>query len=86
MHPDQRFRQVKKLDPHADPPNALEKHVLSDPDRRKLRAWTEGVGAAAIAGHIGIATQTLVRALAGLEVRFGSLALIRNALLQRPSA
>ncbi len=56
---------------------------LSDAERKKLSQWIVRDGDRVVSEITGASRSTVVRALAGLDVRRGSVALIRQELEKR---
>lgn len=56
---------------------------LSSAEREKLRAWVDHDGDRVVSEITGASRSSVVRALAGLEVRRGTVALIRRELDKR---
>ena len=56
---------------------------LSPAEREKLRVWVDHDGDRVVSEITGASRSSVVRALAGLEVRRGTVALIRRELEKR---
>jgi hypothetical protein len=64
-------------------PELETKAALDTAEAEELRMWIRESGQVPVADTIGVNPGTLARALAGLEIRRGSVGLIRVALAAR---